>query len=183
MNTFLDTPGWKIRGITRDTSKAAATALSKKGVEVVQGDLGDKQSLINAFSGATAIFATTDFWAPIFSPTSNEEAAKWGVPINVYAYDLEIEYGMNLAAAASEPSVLKTLTHFVYSALANSKKISKGKYSHNYHFDSKGVVVERIQAEFPDLAARMSTVQIGAYLTNWKLNPMMGPQKVRVFSM
>ena len=98
--------------------------------------------------------------------------------MNVYAYDLEIEHGMNIAAAASEPGVLKTLTHFVYSALANSKRISKGKYSHNYHYDSKGVVVERIREELPDLAARLSTVQIGAYLTNWKLNPMMGPQKV-----
>ena len=179
MNTFLETSGWKVRGITRDTSKAAATALSEKGVEVVQGDLGDRESLINAFNGATAIFAVTDFWAPIFSPAGNEEAAKRGVPVNVYAYDLEIEYGMNIAAAASEPSVLKTLTHFVYSALANSKRISNGKYSHNYHFDSKGVVVERIREEYPDLAKRMSTVQIGAYLTNWKLNPIMGPQKVR----
>ena len=86
---------------------------------------------------------------------------------------------MNLAAAASEPTILKTLTHFVYSALANSKRLSGGKYTKNFHFDSKGVVVERIREEYPDLARKLSTVQIGAYLTNWKLNPMMGPQKVR----
>ena len=85
---------------------------------------------------------------------------------------------MNLAAAASEPSTLKTLTHYVFSALANSKRISGGKYTKNFHFDSKGVIFERIREEYPDLAEKMSTVHIGFYLTNWKLNPMMGPQKV-----
>ncbi|MCJ1307880.1 hypothetical protein MMC25_001528 [Agyrium rufum] len=177
--TFLETPGWKIRGITRDPSKAAAVALSEKGIEVVKADLNDVDSLKAAFLGATAIFSVTDFWAPIFQPTaaSNAEIEKRGVPPNRYAYDLEIEQGMNAAIAASDPAVLKTLTHFVYSALADATKWSKGKYKMNLHFESKGKVVERIQEELPQLAERLSTVQIGMYTTNWKINPAMGPMK------
>lgn len=40
---------WQIRGITRDTSKEAAKALEKQGVEVVAADIDDEASLVKAF--------------------------------------------------------------------------------------------------------------------------------------
>jgi hypothetical protein len=46
-----------------------------------------------------------------------------------------------------------------------------------YHYDSKAEMIRVIQARFPELAKRMSTVQVGHYVTNWKAFPSMAPQK------
>lgn len=54
---------YKIRAVTRDASKPKAKALAEKGVELVVGDLDNKESLKKAVEGAYAIFAVTDFWA------------------------------------------------------------------------------------------------------------------------
>ncbi|MCJ1314170.1 hypothetical protein MMC25_007850 [Agyrium rufum] len=177
--TFLETPGWRVRGVTRNPDKPAAIALRDKGVSIIKADLNDIESLKLAFNGATAIFSLTDFWAPIFTPSiaANAEAEKRGIALNQYAYELEIQQGINVATAASDILVMKTLTHFVYSALADSSKRSNGKYRMNLHFESKGKVVEQIRERLPDLERKMSTVQMGMYITNWRITPAMGPQK------
>lgn len=59
---------FKLRGITRDTSKPASKALSDKGVEMVSADLNDEASLENAVKGAYGVFAVTDYWATMDSP-------------------------------------------------------------------------------------------------------------------
>jgi uncharacterized protein YbjT (DUF2867 family) len=67
INSILSDPDAKstfsLRGITRDTSKPAAQALTAKGVEMVSADLNDKAALGKAFEGAYAVFAVTDYWA------------------------------------------------------------------------------------------------------------------------
>jgi hypothetical protein len=40
---------WKIRAVTRDPTKSAAKDYENKGVEIVKGDLGDFESLRQAF--------------------------------------------------------------------------------------------------------------------------------------
>lgn len=50
---------FKIRGVTRDPSKADAQELQKKGVEMVKADVEDKESLRNAVKGANTVFAVT----------------------------------------------------------------------------------------------------------------------------
>lgn len=174
--TFLKHSEWKIRGITRDPSKPNAQALTVKGVEVVKADIEDKASLIQAFTGAHAIFAVTDFWAFVRDPEAAKAAGK---RINEYAYDREVQQGQNIADAAADPAVLKTLQRFVYSSLSNVRKWSRGKYTLVYHFDSKAQVVEYIKNRHPDLNARTSTVQIGEYADNWR-NPALAPHKVRL---
>lgn len=72
---------FKLRGITRDTTKAASKALSGKGVEMLPADLGDMQALGRAFEGAYAVFAVTDYWGKMDS-------------------ELEIQQGKNAADAA-----------------------------------------------------------------------------------
>lgn len=47
--TYLNSPEWKIRAITRDPSKPAAKKLEAQGVEVVAADLSDVESLTVAF--------------------------------------------------------------------------------------------------------------------------------------
>lgn len=168
-NSLLNVPGWHIRGITRDTSSATAQAWIAKGVELVKADLDDVASVEHAFSGASAIFAVTDFWSHFFNPANTLKAKEAGLSINEYARDLEIAQGMNMALAASSPGVLSTLTHYIFSSLSDTKARSQGKYTWNFHFDGKASVTQRIQAGLPGLAAKLSTVQIGMYTTNWKL--------------
>lgn len=50
---------YKIRGVTRNPSKAASLALVEKGVEVVTGDLNDNDSIKRAVEGAYTVFAIT----------------------------------------------------------------------------------------------------------------------------
>ena len=157
--------------------KPASKTLEAQGTEVVAGDLNDPKSLIKAFQGAHAIFAVTDFWAHIHDPQSMEKL-KPGQLLNEYACDAEIQQGKNIANAAAT-LVDTTLELFIWSTLSNVKKWSKGKYTHVYHFDGKAAVTEYIEAELPKLAAKMSTLQVGLYLSNWKM-PAFAPQKVRV---
>lgn len=84
---------------------------------------------------------------------------------------------MNVADAAAA-STLQTLERFVYSALSNVKKWSKGKYTWVYHSDSKPAVVKYVKEKYLQLNAKMSKLQIGEYASNWKMMPILGPQKV-----
>lgn len=53
---------FSIRGVTRSVDGKAAQALKEQGVEVVAGDLNEKDSLVKAFKGAYAVFGVTDYW-------------------------------------------------------------------------------------------------------------------------
>jgi len=57
---------------------------------------------------------------------------------------------------------------FIWSTLSHTKKWSKGKYTGVYHFDSKAAVVDYINEQIPELAKKMSLLQMGLFLTNWK---------------
>lgn len=72
---------FKIRAITRDTTKPKAKALADRGAEVVAADLADKESLARAFEGAYAVFSVTDYWAKMSKA-------------------VEVEQGKNVADAA-----------------------------------------------------------------------------------
>lgn len=162
--------GWKVRGISRDPSKAESW--TAKGVEVVKADLNDTESLVAAFKGANAIFSNTDFWNQFYNPATQEKL-KPGQSINEYCYDVELQQGKNVADAAA---TVEALDRLIMSSVCNVKKLSKGKYTWVYHFDAKANAVEYIQEKYPKLAAKMSIVQIGVYMNNWKYNK---PTKVR----
>ncbi|KAL6915047.1 hypothetical protein ACHAP8_005891 [Fusarium lateritium] len=167
-NAFVDLPEWRIRGVSRDASSPVAQDWISKGVEIFKGDLNDVDSLKNAFRGATAIFGVTDFYSQATNLANIAGAKEAGVKINEYARNIETSLAMNIAIAANSPAVSATLTHFVFSSLSDTKRWSRGKYTCNFHFDGKAEAVNRIKAEMPDLAAKLSTVQVGAYTSNWK---------------
>lgn len=133
--------------------------------------------MTSAFQGANAIFVVTDFWQHVAVPANYVKAAETGIDVFKLAYDLEIVQGNNAAKAAADPTVLKTLERYVYSSLSDGTKWSKGKYTGVYHYESKAKVVEYIEMSLPELAKTLSTVQIGNYVTNWKMNPAFAPQK------
>jgi len=49
VNVMKNTPGWKVRAITRNPQSEAAQKLAGDGIEVVQANLDDESSLKKAF--------------------------------------------------------------------------------------------------------------------------------------
>jgi len=97
---------YRTRGLTRDPSKADAQALSKRGVEVVRCDTGDRSSIRAALEGAHTVFAMT---VSLYKPGGMEE---------------ELAQGKAIADEAVAAGV-----HFlVYSSVPSPKKMSGGKY-------------------------------------------------------
>ncbi|KAL7912347.1 hypothetical protein GGI35DRAFT_492245 [Trichoderma velutinum] len=166
-NVFLNEGGWKIRGVTRDPSKPESQALAAKGIEMVKGDADDMASIKAAVQGASLVFGNTAF-SPAFAMPTAEDLAKLqpGQTLREWCYETELQQGKNIADAVA--STIDTLDLFVWSSLSDAKKWSGGQYAGVYHFDSKAHVVDYINNEHPKLAQKMSILQMGLFITNWK---------------
>ncbi|KAJ7731218.1 NAD(P)-binding protein [Mycena metata] len=137
---------YRIRGFTRDVTKAAAETLKAQGIEMVAVNLApeNKDEVYRAFRGADYAFLVTNFWE-----TMDKEK--------------EISQGKLLIDAANAASV----KGIIWSGLVPCEKISRGKYAHVFHFDGKAVVTEygrQSGAPFVD-------VQAGFYASNHFGNP------------
>ena len=100
-----------------------------------------------------------------------------GLSAGEYAYAREVEQGVNIAEAASSPSVLRTLERLVVSSLSEASKWSRGKHATLYHFDSKAAMLRAARERFPQVAALTSTLQMSHYVENWKALPSVGPRR------
>ncbi|KAI0976875.1 hypothetical protein F4678DRAFT_414930 [Xylaria arbuscula] len=123
---FLNDPklnsAWVVRAVTRDVSKDSAKTLASQGAEVVAADLNDKTTLVKAVAGSDTVFAVTNYWEKL-------------------DMELEEQQGRNIADAAKEAGV----KHLIWSSLLDVTKLTNGKYSRLYHFDSKAHVEEYIR--------------------------------------
>ncbi|KAJ9156213.1 NmrA-like family domain-containing protein 1 [Pleurostoma richardsiae] len=166
-DVYLQTPGWEVRGVSRDPSSAASQAWAAKGIEIVKGDLNDAASLAAAFAGADAVFGVTDFWT-VFGDPASESRRRPGQSLIQYCYEVELQQGRNLAdAAATVPG----LSRFVLSSMADAARWSKGKFSELYHMDSKAKAADYAQG-LPELKKKFSQVQAPIYynlLWQWGL--------------
>jgi uncharacterized protein YbjT (DUF2867 family) len=88
------------RAITRDPSKDSASALTSAGAQVVQADIDDVASLKEAFSGADALYAVTNFWEH-------------------FSGDKEKQQAQNIAEAAKAAGV----GHVIWSTLEDTRKL------------------------------------------------------------
>ncbi|KAL2827777.1 hypothetical protein BDW59DRAFT_179040 [Aspergillus cavernicola] len=167
-HTFLKSPSWSVRALTRNPSSPSAQKLVGLGAEVVQADLSDINSLAAAFNGAHAIFVNTDFWGPYVSGSPSGA----GTHSSDDAFNDEVTHGKNAAIAASR---IPTLERFVYSALGPIKRASAGKYTQSYHWDSKASIVDYIESEQVELAKKTSYIYLGAYATNPLFMPRLDP--------
>ena len=126
VNAILNDPNGDFipRAITRNVNSDKAKSLSNKGVEVVQADQDDVESLKKAFKGAYGAYCVTSYWEYL-SPEKEKIQAK------------------NLAGAAKDAEV----SHAVWSTLEdtrnwvpldnNSMPTLMGNYKVP-HFDGKG---------------------------------------------
>ncbi|KAJ7473825.1 hypothetical protein B0H11DRAFT_2036127 [Mycena galericulata] len=114
------------RAITRDPSSKASVQLRERGVEVVQGDSGDRASLVRALRGSEAVFAVT---VPVLPPRFPDGPS-------------ELVQGTNMVDAAKEAGV----RFFIFSSLPSIKRISGGKYTKATHYDDKETIEEYLKA-------------------------------------
>jgi uncharacterized protein YbjT (DUF2867 family) len=118
--------GWKLRALTRNPEGREARALARQGVEVVQGDLEDTDSIACAALGVYGIYSVQDFWAV---------GAK-----------REVQQGRNVANAAKKAGI----KHFVYSSVGGAERKTTIP-----HWESKWEVENHIrQLELPATVIR-----------------------------
>jgi uncharacterized protein YbjT (DUF2867 family) len=117
---------WKIRAFTRKPDSPAARALAAAGVEVVPGDLSDRDSIIRALAGCDAVYGVTNFWEH---------------------FEREPEHGRNLLDAIAAAGTRDVIVH----SLPSVAKLTKGELSVP-HFDLKAEVEEYGRAKVPHAA-------------------------------
>jgi NmrA-like family len=139
-------------------------------VEIVHGDLDVPSTLIPAFTGATAIFSTTDFWASFYNPQTRT-LLKPNQSLGEFCYEKELQQGKNIADAAAK---IPNLERIVISSLCDVTKASGGKYKGVYHWDGKARAVAYLRERYPELEAKLSVVMMGNYMDNW-----LGAMKLR----
>jgi hypothetical protein len=169
---FIKDPRYAVRGLTRNTSSAAAQELAALGVEVVQADLDEPKSIEAAFANANIIFSVTNYWEPFFRPDCRAKAQELGITCRKYAYDVEYRQGKNIADAAA--TVVDSLEDngFLVSTLSHAGKCSNGRLKGLYHFDAKAdVFPDYVDATHPKLAAKMSCIQTGFFTTSHRILP------------
>lgn len=148
---FVNKQGWKVRGLCRSTESHSAKELQALGVEVVSADLGASETLVKAFEGATAIFATGYFWH--FVPQMSLRDAG----------EAELKQLINISNAAA---TIPTLQHLVLSVLPHADKVSGGRLP-SHHLDFKALSTEYVKKELPQLAAKTTFLWVGFYFENF----------------
>jgi len=108
--------GWHVRGLTRNPEGKEARRLGSMGVELIQGDMGDKTALEHAFARAHGVYAVTDFF--------RNGVAK------------EILQGKLIADIAKKSGV----QHLVFSSV-----ISANRKTGVPHFESKWIIEQHIE--------------------------------------
>ncbi|GJC85351.1 nmrA-like family domain-containing protein 1 [Colletotrichum liriopes] len=170
--TYLKEAGWKVRGITRDATKPESLKLASRGVEIVEGDLNNVRSLKTAFKGANVVFGNTIF--PFELAMTSSPQLRPGQSLEQWGYELEVKQGKNLADAVAEVESLELL---IWSTLSAARKWSNGKYQNIFHFDSKAAVVQYIEETYPNLFRKTSLLELGLFVTNWKISAVNIPWK------
>lgn len=168
---FLEA-GFLVRGLTRNVSSPAATALASSSVEMVKADLDDPDSLKKAFRGANVIFSVTNYWEPFFRPDYRKEAEEMGITCREYAYDVEFLQGKNIVDAAATTVDTLDENGFLVSTLSHADKCSGGEYEELYHFDAKADIFPAyVNKKYPKLAAKMSCIHTGYFYTSYNILP------------
>ena len=132
---------YKIRAVTRDTSKPAAQTLKSKGVELAQADADDKASLQQALKQAHTVFILTT------------------TPDGAEAKEIEIKQGKLIADAA----VAAGAQYLIFSSASPAKKISGKDVD---IFDAKADIEDYIRG----LKVKSAFYHPGFFMENFRGN-------------
>jgi uncharacterized protein YbjT (DUF2867 family) len=111
--------GWRVRAVTRRPRGPAARALAALGAEVVEGDLGSRESLERAIAGADGLFLVTDFWE--------------------HGYRREVRHGRNAVGVVANAGV----RHVVFSSVGGAERTAGLGIT---HFDSKRAIEAHLRS-------------------------------------
>lgn len=109
-----------------------------------QADVSDAESLQSAFKNVHVIYAMTDFWQTMSG-------------------DVEYTQGKTIVDIAEN---LPGLEHFVWASLPDAKRISNGRFSNVFHWQSKAAVADYIKNEKPRLWTKTTVVLFPNYFEN-----------------
>lgn len=115
--SLLRKDGFTVHGLTRDASSDDASALEQAGATMVEGDLSNKDRLVEILEDVDAVFGVTDFWE--------------------HGYEDEVDHGTNLVDAAQEAGI----EHFVFSSVGGAERDTGIP-----HFESKREIEEHLEA-------------------------------------
>ena len=159
---------FNVRAVTRDVNGDKAKELAKLGVELVTGDIDDKESLLKAFKGAYGAYCVTFFW-------------------NHFSPEKELEQARSMAEASKDAGI----KHVIWSTLDDTRKFIPlsdnrmptlmGKYKVP-HFDAKG----EANHIFTDLGLPVTLLNTSFYWDNFiyfGLGPKKGPDGKLAFTM
>src|SRR5215470_8136152 len=140
VDALLATGRYEVRVASRSPRSSAAQALARRGVDVVEGDLLEPESLRPVFEGAYGAFVVTNFW----------DAAQM---------HSETEIGSAAVRAARAAGV----HHLVWSTLPDAEALSGGRFK-VVHYSGKARVDAVVEAAgFP----RYTFVQAPMYFQNF----------------
>ncbi|KAF9899379.1 hypothetical protein EC991_008992 [Linnemannia zychae] len=131
---------YQVRAITRDPSTTKAQALKNKGIQVVKGDVDDKESIKQAMHGADTVFVMT---VTIYDERLRERESAQG-------------------KALADAAVAAGAKYLIYSSLANATAISNGA-SIVPEFDGKFEVEEYIRT----LPIKSAFFAPGSFMQNY----------------
>ncbi|KAK7428138.1 hypothetical protein QQZ08_005377 [Neonectria magnoliae] len=130
---------FKIRGVTRDTSKPAAKELEARGVEVVSADISFVEQVAPVVKDAHTVFLITNFWEKM-------------------SEEIEVAQGK----AVTDASKAAGVKHLIFSSLLNTTEISDGRLPNIAHFVGKS----RIEQYIRDSGVPATFVLPGTYMSN-----------------
>lgn len=140
VDALLSSGRFAVRVASRNPGSDAATALARRGVEVVKADLLDAASLRSTFEGAHGAFVVTNFWDPAQMHRETE-----------------------VGAAAVRAARASGVGHLVWSTLPDCEKLTGGRLKVE-HFTGKARVDAVVAAAgFP----RHTFVQAPMYFQNF----------------
>jgi uncharacterized protein YbjT (DUF2867 family) len=149
-----------VRGVTRNPGSPAAQSLQSRGVEVVEANLLNVDSVEKAVAGSEAVFGVTNFF-----DSDNFDAAK----VQQLRSEPEILQGQNLVEASKEAGV----KFFIWSSLPSSSDVSKAVHATNpkireftgiKHFDNKAAIDKTLATS----GLNYAIIDLGWFLENTK---------------
>ncbi len=147
---------YQIRAITRNPNSSKALTLSNlQNVEVVKGDLMDRESLKKAFEGVEAIFGNT-------TPTRG-----WKIFRGSIDRRYEISQGFNLINEVEYAYKKGKLNHFIFSSISKPKYPLASDPAPG-HFTSKWDIEEYIQTM--ELESITTVLRPVSYYENFENN-------------
>ncbi|MDF2962154.1 MAG: NmrA/HSCARG family protein [Paenibacillus sp.] len=139
--------GWCVRAFTRDMSGNRAQELAVKGIELYQGDMGDRSALAEAMKGVYGVFSV--------------QPVEW----DLTAVDEEIRMGTNVADVAKQAEV----QHFVYSSASGAEAQSHfravAKWEVEKHIHAIGLPATILRPTFfmENYVSPFSSIRNGTY--------------------